>query len=514
MTRYLRSEETDEETLILMNDINKIKDLVPKYKHQLLFICEHEKLFKTVVLGISGRHNEAVTTMNMDEHVSNEPLCDRNVPSSSTENIPPSKSMQKKFPETYEVPDLPENIQNFIDKGQLEGFANHCGHRHVLTDIVFHDLTTNFGLWYPDRRQYEAVSFAILKKLKKIWKETIQAKFKRQRRPLADINPDIKQMKEKFSRPDNGRPIKKKTMILAERDQEKKVLIQSSNTDDEGEQEKRVQVMNDELEKSDTDWRNDQLPIGIIKVIARTFDESWHHTIRVGEEEPTTPYPTLKLEENQIKTFLDWQTVTETDSINDAVAILVSFYRLFELKFSTHCRAIRLLYIVLLNEKKYFSNSIRRVLIDCKFDFGQEKKALLIEKINTTTEKDEEDKGDGSNDSSLEDDNEQKEDPITTSTGSSQTKQKRSRDESNDENKAMQEVLEPIRQKAKIITITKRKILSTTINQQCLKRCRGENGHPKLNFKAEEQEIEESMHVQTQHSTRATKRNVRQKKMR
>ncbi|CAF0944648.1 unnamed protein product [Didymodactylos carnosus] len=298
-------EEIDGETLILMNDINKIKDLVPKYKHQLLFIREHEKLFKTVVLGISGRQNEAVTTMNMDEHVSNEPLCDRNVPSSSTENIPPSKSMQKKFPETYE---------------------------------------------YPDRRQYEAVSFAILKKLKKIWKETIQAKFKRQRRPLADI----KQMKEKFSRPDNGRPIKKKTMILAERDSEKKVLIQSSNTDDEGEQEKRVQLMNDELEKSGTDWKmvlelwrstlksrrkfvninrtdeilkkypgykipvlifaememligvtigtkvrsdlpalleklspspafvTDQLPIRIIKVIARTFDESWHHTIRVS----------------------------------------------------------------------------------------------------------------------------------------------------------------------------------------------------------------------------------------
>jgi hypothetical protein len=65
---------------------------------------------------------------------------------------------------------------------------------------------------------------SLLSALQIIWKEAIQCKYKRERRPnMANIN--ILMNKLKYSRPTSGRPVKKKVAEVAERDKHKQVSL-------------------------------------------------------------------------------------------------------------------------------------------------------------------------------------------------------------------------------------------------------------------------------------------------
>ncbi|CAF4447895.1 unnamed protein product, partial [Didymodactylos carnosus] len=61
---------------------------------------------------------------------------------------------------------------------------------------------------------------------------TLQAKFKRQRKPLAMTNDEVKAAKEKFSRESGGRPVKRKDESLAERRTDSLLVLQGDESDD------------------------------------------------------------------------------------------------------------------------------------------------------------------------------------------------------------------------------------------------------------------------------------------
>ncbi|CAF1179880.1 unnamed protein product, partial [Didymodactylos carnosus] len=68
---------------------------------------------------------------------------------------------------------------------------------------------------------------------------------------------------------------------------------------------------------------------------------------------PSLPQPTIRLSDKKIELLIDWHILLEPSSIEDAVALLVALYAVFELKFTSHNVAIRLPYVILFNDKKW-----------------------------------------------------------------------------------------------------------------------------------------------------------------
>ncbi|CAF4693355.1 unnamed protein product, partial [Didymodactylos carnosus] len=59
-------------------------------------------------------------------------------------------------------------------------------------------------------------------------------------------------------------------------------------------------------------------------------------------------------------------------------------YNLFELKFVSHSRVARLLYVILMNEKKYASNSIRKLLKEHHYDLENEHQSNITTSTATS----------------------------------------------------------------------------------------------------------------------------------
>ncbi|CAF0911219.1 unnamed protein product [Didymodactylos carnosus] len=60
--------------------------------------------------------------------------------------------------------------------------------------------------------------------------------------------------------------------------------------------------------------------------------------------------------------------VVTTTTLQEAVALLVATYNSFQLKPDPRSRTVRLLYTVLLNERKYISNNIRAILNELNYE--------------------------------------------------------------------------------------------------------------------------------------------------
>ncbi|CAF5018301.1 unnamed protein product, partial [Rotaria sp. Silwood1] len=75
---------------------------------------------------------------------------------------------------------------------------------------------------------------------------------------------------------------------------------------------------------------------------------------------PLTPQPSMVVQDNNIKVYVDWTLVCNSDSFEQSFATFVGLYCLFDLKFYVHRTAIRFLYVYFLNDKQQQSNTIRR----------------------------------------------------------------------------------------------------------------------------------------------------------
>ncbi|CAF4567902.1 unnamed protein product, partial [Didymodactylos carnosus] len=168
----------------------------------------------------------------------------------------------KKLGEIYVVPDLPGPLQQAIIDQQTSKFSKHCSFRQVMADTVFYDLTNTFTLWYPSSKQYECIARGIINCLRievndkemNSWRETMKARFKRERKQVADINEEVKIHKEKYSRLASGRPVKKQELtLLSERDPEKKIVLQINQDEKDEELEEVTLKMKQEIEKERPD---------------------------------------------------------------------------------------------------------------------------------------------------------------------------------------------------------------------------------------------------------------------
>ena len=72
--------------------------------------------------------------------------------------------------------------------------------------------------------------------------------------------------------------------------------------------------------------------------------------------------------------YLDYNVITETASIDQALCIIISLYVVFELQFDIHNRIIHLLYEILLQEPATLTKHLRFTLKQWNFQIDKKER--------------------------------------------------------------------------------------------------------------------------------------------
>lgn len=91
-------------------------------------------------------------------------------------------------------------------------------------------------------------------------------------------------------------------------------------------------------------------------------------------QEPACPRPTIQITDDNFNIYLDFEMITQTKSINQALSAVISLYVIFELQFGTHNRAIHLLYGILLQESSILSKQLRLTLKQWNFHIDKKER--------------------------------------------------------------------------------------------------------------------------------------------
>ena len=139
--------DIDGPILELMNSMDKISTLIPKFKQQLAFLSEREKLFKksnenvTQAVDLSSMPSTNCNLSSASESVSGSTsdvsIC---YTSSESNQSTSAREINELFPEKYIIPPLPNSLVKDIQEGTLNKFDSHCSHRQILIELVVHDL--------------------------------------------------------------------------------------------------------------------------------------------------------------------------------------------------------------------------------------------------------------------------------------------------------------------------------------------------------------------------------------
>ena len=145
-----------------MNSVERISQLIPKFKQQLIFLEEREKLFRKID-DYPFEYDSLLSNTSTISKTSS--IVSPNSPSSSCGPVPTNDLLSKistdnstsdrsvvgadatlPFPDVYQVPLLPNALIKDIQDGILDKFAPHCSHRQVLIDAIAYDLIENYNL--------------------------------------------------------------------------------------------------------------------------------------------------------------------------------------------------------------------------------------------------------------------------------------------------------------------------------------------------------------------------------
>ena len=70
----------------------------------------------------------------------------------------------------------------------------------------------------------------------------------------------------------------------------------------------------------------------------------------------------MKIYDDRFELYLDFCLITETTSCSTALALLISFYYVFEIRFGPHNRSSRLLYGILFEDSHSLNKALRNLL--------------------------------------------------------------------------------------------------------------------------------------------------------
>ncbi|CAF1503507.1 unnamed protein product [Adineta ricciae] len=475
--------------------MERISTLIPKFKQQLIFLEEREKLLRKIndrtnshdsessdastngqLLGITTSTNyHTLPTVSADRHshsssfmhantARSEHSSDKSIGDSAADRSNSDPAGNTSFPEDYKMPVLPDALIKDVNDGNIVKFGPHCSNRRILIDAVVYDLINKYNLFYPTHKQFGSIGNGIVKFLKlpltveniAVWKDALQTKLKRQRSEHPD-NVSVQEYRMRYSKSGSGRPVKRQVGTTAQRDRYKQMMMMVMSPDDPSSDE--IWSKADQLRKnppvdihvqlslwketlhlrrqsirdrSTADILKDfpgygnpllvfeevqmlmkisladavriQIPIlleklveapvfitdssavRLMKVLCQRFDETLQHVF--CDTEPPTPYPTLVCINDRITIFVDFVPILSTNSPDDALALLISMYTIFELSFDKKSRAIRLLYSVLHGDKRFLSNSIRNLIREKEIDiyWNENKKSPLFSSNNQSAD--------------------------------------------------------------------------------------------------------------------------------
>lgn len=173
---YFLEHDVDGKILQLMNSVERISQIIPQFKLQLIFLEEREKLFRRsndnpishddslsvasttgetppVVSKLSDSIPIALTTCSSSSFITFDSTSPMNILSQQTSlNKAASntsglvKENASSFPEIYKVPPLSNEVVKAIQGGLHRTFGPHCSNRQVVIDAVSFDLIENYKL--------------------------------------------------------------------------------------------------------------------------------------------------------------------------------------------------------------------------------------------------------------------------------------------------------------------------------------------------------------------------------
>ncbi|CAF1319352.1 unnamed protein product [Adineta steineri] len=242
--------DVDGSTLKLMNNVERISIIIPKFKQQLLFLEEREKLFRTDVTfteldgsstSITTTQSSSIITIPRSSSFSTSTSESSSFNTNTSQSFTPtatnspisiftsesstdclSKSptniftpdrynngvnIHELFADQYNIPSLLNNLIKDIEDGDMIKFGPHFSNRQILIDAVSYDLINNYKLFYPSPKQFDQIGSAIVKFL---------------RLPLIKNNIDYR---SKYSRAGSGRPVKRRINEVAQRDRFKQLMV-------------------------------------------------------------------------------------------------------------------------------------------------------------------------------------------------------------------------------------------------------------------------------------------------
>ncbi|CAF4873582.1 unnamed protein product [Rotaria socialis] len=146
----------------MMNSVERISQLIPKFKQQLLFLEEREKLF-TKINDYSVQCDGSLSTILTNSQTTS--MVPINSQPSTFVPVPTTDSLSKEsmdysrsdhsdvgayiniaFPDDYKIPLLPKALIKDIEDGILEKFGPHCANRQILIDAIVYDLLDKYNL--------------------------------------------------------------------------------------------------------------------------------------------------------------------------------------------------------------------------------------------------------------------------------------------------------------------------------------------------------------------------------
>ncbi|CAF1378777.1 unnamed protein product [Adineta steineri] len=156
-----------------------------------------------------------------------------------------------------------------------------------------------------------------------------------------------------------GRPIKRSENVIAPRQMSP---VQFWNTidihDDTEDLNKSMQIIKNELIDRNVDlelvrssWkktlvqRRNFIRNHTINEVLEEYPGYWYTSL-----EPLLPRPAIQITTDQFIVFLDYEVISKTSSIDQALCVIISLYVIFELQFGIHNRIIQLLYGILLKQ--------------------------------------------------------------------------------------------------------------------------------------------------------------------
>ena len=167
----------------MMNSVERISLIIPKFKQQLIFLEEREKLFQKIndcsipiddmALSDESKRCQSLVTASANVLASSRVSINSQLPSTLSVNSQssptvslnsqpsfvvraettttadqsnPSAGGNIPFPEDYKIPALPKELIEEIENKTMDKFGPHCSNRRILIDAIVYDLIHNHKL--------------------------------------------------------------------------------------------------------------------------------------------------------------------------------------------------------------------------------------------------------------------------------------------------------------------------------------------------------------------------------